>query len=111
MDQPVNTVEKIAPAADPSLRPRPSSILVCMPFYTSERPSLALGLLAAIARRHGFPAETLHLTLDFAASIGAQLYEEIGQHIAHEFGNWLFSQEAFGEAAPDRDGRMLARFA
>ena len=49
-------------------------MLVSMPFFTVERPSLQLGLLSAIVREHGFHADTLHLAVDFAVRIGVDLF-------------------------------------
>src|SRR5262245_800519 len=90
---------------------RPALMLVSMPFFTVERPSLQLGLLSAIARQRGFHADTLHLTLDFAVRIGVDLYESLSEYARHEFGNWLFSSAAFPDDAPDPEGRLLALLA
>ncbi len=84
--------------------------LVNMPFVSIYRPSLQLGLLRAIADRHGFPATTFHLNLDFAQQIGPKLYEQLVHHRGRMFGDWLFSPAAFGAEAPDRDGALLNRF-
>ena len=43
--------------------------LVCMPFSAADRPSIQIGLLAAIARQAGFEADTCHLNLELAARI------------------------------------------
>ncbi len=58
-----------------------------------------------------FQADTLHLTLDFAVRIGADLYEEIASFTRHEFGNWIFASAAFPEQPPDPHGQMLTQFA
>src|SRR5262245_43196677 len=92
-----------------SARREPAIMLVSMPFFTVERPSLQLGLLSAIVRQRGFHADTLHLTLDFATRIGVDLYESLSEYARHEFGNWLFSTAAFPEDAPDPGGRLLTR--
>jgi ribosomal peptide maturation radical SAM protein 1 len=90
---------------------RPALMLVSMPFFTVERPSLQLGLLSAIVRERGFHADTLHLTLDFAVRIGVDLYESLSEYARHEFGNWLFSSAAFPDEAPDPEGRLLTELA
>ncbi|MFJ1767534.1 RiPP maturation radical SAM C-methyltransferase [Amycolatopsis sp. NPDC088138] len=82
-------------------------VLVSMPFLEADRPSIQLGLLKAIAEQHGFPARTLHLNLDFAVRIGLDYYQSLAEHRGRQIGDWLFSVEAFGEAAPDPDGKLL----
>ncbi|MEU4420226.1 RiPP maturation radical SAM C-methyltransferase [Actinoplanes sp. NPDC024001] len=82
-----------------------------MPFMAADRPSIQLGLLAAVARAHGFAARTLHANLDLAAQLGAERYGLLAEHRGPLIGEWLFSVEAFGAAAPDPRGRFPARFA
>lgn len=84
--------------------------LVCMPFVSHYRPSIQIGLLKAVAASHEFPADTLHLNLDFAEQIGAALYESICDFGRCFLGDWLFSVEAFGDAAPDPTGVFLHQF-
>jgi ribosomal peptide maturation radical SAM protein 1 len=86
-------------------------VLVSMPFMDIDRPSIQLGLLKAIVAGHGFPVRTLHANLDLAARIGAERYRALAAHRGRMLGDWLFSVEAFGAAAPDRDGRLLDEFA
>ncbi|MCW8096447.1 RiPP maturation radical SAM C-methyltransferase [Streptomyces tauricus] len=93
-------------ARDPRRRDRPV-VLVCMPFMDDRRPSLQAGLLAAIARDHGFPVRTLHANLDFAAGLGVEAYRALADRTDHLVGEWLFSLEAFGSAAPDPGDRFL----
>src|SRR6266545_7281074 len=85
-------------------------VLVSMPFMQIDRPSIQLGLLKAIGEAHGFPVRTLHANLDFAARIGVDYYRSLAEHIGRQVGDWLFSLEAFGDTAPDRDGRLLEEF-
>ena len=82
-----------------------------MPFMDATRPSIQLGLLKAIAQAAGFPARTLHANLDFAARIGAEPYQRLAQHRGPLVGDWLFSLEAFGGAAPDPHATLLEDFA
>jgi ribosomal peptide maturation radical SAM protein 1 len=86
------------------------TVLVSMPFMNTDRPSIQLGLLKAIGEAHGFTVRTLHANLDFAARIGLDRYRLIADHYRRLVGEWLFSVEAFGDAAPDRDARLLAEF-
>lgn len=78
-----------------------------MPFVSLWRPSLQIGLLSAIARGRGFPVETFHLNLEFAADIGGDLYQSLCLQRTWLIGDWLFSGAAFGEDAPDPDCRFL----
>ncbi|NJN11170.1 MAG: RiPP maturation radical SAM protein 1 [Richelia sp. RM1_1_1] len=87
-----------------------SVAIVCMPFASTQRPSIQLGLLKSIAVSHGFKATTFHLNLDFAKQIGIGLYEMLCQYRGHLFGDWLFSIAAFGDSAPDRDDSFLEDF-
>lgn len=80
--------------------------LVSMPFALPTRPSLQLGLLAEIARSHGFPVDPLHLGLDFARRIGIERYHHLACTRNPMFGDWLFSVAAFGKDAPDTAGTM-----
>jgi ribosomal peptide maturation radical SAM protein 1 len=72
-----------------------------------DRPSIQLGLLKAITARYGFPVRTYHAYLDFAVQIGVEYYKLLCQHRGTLVGDWLFSLEAFGDAAPDQGARML----
>ncbi|BCJ50698.1 RiPP maturation radical SAM protein 1 [Actinoplanes sp. NBRC 14428] len=86
-------------------------VLVSMPFMAVYRPSIQIGLLKAIAERHGFPAATLHANLDLAALIGPDYYTRFSEPRGRMLGDWLFSVAAFGDAAPDPDGAFVDRFA
>lgn len=86
-------------------------VLVSMPFMDVDRPSIQIGLLKAIAHAQDFPVRTLHANLDFAARIGADDYRALSEHRGTMVGEWLFSLEAFRDAAPDPDARLLDEFA
>ena len=88
-----------------------STVLISMPFQESRRPSIQLGLLKAIGSGAGFPVATCHACLDFAALVGERLYAALADHRGRLVGDWLFSVAAFGDAAPDPEGRLLADFA
>jgi ribosomal peptide maturation radical SAM protein 1 len=81
--------------------------LVSMPFDDADRPSIQLGLLKAVAERHGFPTRAFQLSLDFARLLGRKRYGALKMHRGHFFGDWLFSVDAFGDEAPDPDARLL----
>ena len=86
------------------------TLLVSMPFADTDQPSIQLGLLKAVAEPHRFPVRTLHANLDFAARIGPDYYRTLGRQRRLLLGDWLFSVEAFGDAAPDHDAHMLDDF-
>jgi ribosomal peptide maturation radical SAM protein 1 len=87
------------------------TVIVSMPFMDVDRPSIQLGLLKAIGAEHGFPVRTLHANLDFAARIGVDCYRLLSERRGRLVGDWLFSVEAFGGAAPDHTGQLPAEFA
>ncbi len=99
-----------------------SALLVAMPMAAIARPSIQLGLLAAIAGERGHRVDTLHACLDFGALVleefepersgserterilsGSDVYSELSD-LWSLVGDWLFSVEAFGDRAPDPDG-------
>jgi ribosomal peptide maturation radical SAM protein 1 len=86
------------------------TVLVSMPFARADRPSIQLGLLAAVGQRHGYPVHTLHANLDFAALVGVDYFRLLAEQRGPLVGDWLFSVEAFGDGAPDRDGRLPSDF-
>ncbi|MGQ0575168.1 MAG: RiPP maturation radical SAM C-methyltransferase [Pseudonocardia sp.] len=96
---------------EPALRRDRSDLpvaLVSMPFMTHFRPSIQIGLLAAIADEHGFEVTTFHSYLDFAAQVGRDTYEVLRAARQHlRLGDWLFAVEAFGDAAPDHGHKLL----
>jgi ribosomal peptide maturation radical SAM protein 1 len=94
--------------ASPEQRAAWPTALVSMPFLGADRPSIQLGLLKAIGQAHGYPVRTLHANLDLAVRIGPDYYQLLAEHRGRQLGDWLFSVEAFGDAAPDPDGTLLA---
>ena len=86
-------------------------VLVSMPFMDPYRPSIQLGLLKALSARCGFPVRTYHAYLNFARQIGVDYYKLLCDHRGTLIGDWLFSLEAFGDAAPDTDAHMLDELA
>jgi ribosomal peptide maturation radical SAM protein 1 len=86
------------------------SALVAMPFASARHPSLQLGVLQAAARRRGLLVDTLPLNLDLAREIGLEDYERLCRYRGRLLGDWLYSVEAFGGAAPDPAGRFLEEY-
>ena len=68
-----------------------------MPYVSVERPSVALGTLAAALKREGITTRTIHGNLMFAQRIGMAAYEGINNSdITCQIGEWTFSEAAFG---------------
>jgi ribosomal peptide maturation radical SAM protein 1 len=82
-------------------------VLVGMPFMDVRCPSIQLGLLKALAVRHGFPAQTFHANLVLATQIGLDYYQRLAEHRGHLVGEWLFAPEAFPGNPPDPDACLL----
>ncbi|RSM77708.1 RiPP maturation radical SAM protein 1 [Kibdelosporangium aridum] len=81
-----------------------------MPFMHVDRPSIQLGLLRAIGEANGFPVRTVHANLDFAARVGIEYYQALADMRGRMVGDWLFSVEAFGADAPDREAVFAEEF-
>ena len=96
--------------ATPEQRSALPVVLVAMPFLEVYRPSIQIGLLSSIAAAHGYPVRTLHAHLDLAAAVGVDTYHQLSEHRGKLLGEWLFSVEAFGDAAPDPSGHHAAFF-
>ena len=56
---------------------RPQLALVNLPFAAAGRPSLALGLLSALAQRAGWEVARFDFNLDFGALIGVETYSAL----------------------------------
>jgi ribosomal peptide maturation radical SAM protein 1 len=74
--------------------------LVCMPFAAAQRPSIQIGLIAAIAEEAGFGVDAFHFNLDLAVQLSPVLYESFCDHRGQMTGEWLFAPAAFGRCAP-----------
>ncbi len=87
-------------AAYPFRRGAIDMVLICMPYAAVERPSLALGMLAAVLEREGITSRSIHSNLEFVARIGRPLYEIINNSdITLQIGEWTFSEAVFGPTA------------
>lgn len=74
---------------------RGSIALVCMPWGSIARPSLAMGLLKGCAQALGFSVDLHYPNLQFAKRIGLELYEKLVERsVVHT--EWFFSQALFG---------------
>ena len=75
--------------------------LVNMPFASSRRPSIQLGLLRAILTNHDIPATSFYFNLEFGAFLGWERYESLCHTRDILLGEWLFSRAAFDVHAPN----------
>jgi ribosomal peptide maturation radical SAM protein 1 len=75
--------------------------LVSMPYASLTRPSMALGLLAAILERDGITTTVAQAGLWFAESAGLSRYELCASRMSTVFlaGEWTFAAAAFGSDA------------
>jgi len=78
-------------------RPDLSVVLVSMPWATTTRPSLSLGLLAARARARGFACHVLYPNVFLSALVGAGGYEFLSNTPTY-FGlaEHVFATDIFG---------------
>ncbi len=75
----------------------PDIALVNMPFCSARAPSLQLGLLKALCARENIATDAFHLNLDFAATVGPDLYELLSGTPTPMLGEWTFTKAAFPE--------------
>jgi ribosomal peptide maturation radical SAM protein 1 len=87
------------PAARPDTAAGPPAgvLLVCMPWATTIRPSLALGILARHCERQDVPVQTLYPNLDLAALVGLDVADAFAND-RNLFGlsEHLFACDIFG---------------
>lgn len=78
-------------------------LLLNLPFYTIQCPSIGLGLLKAALLRDGIPCDTSYLNLHFSAALRNAIPEqdEPCEFIRRRFsllGEWIFRDALFGKA-------------
>lgn len=69
--------------------------LVCMPWGSIQKPSLAMAILKGCIKKAEFQPELHFLNLRFAEMIGLRLYEQISDR-SYIHPEWFFSQALFG---------------
>lgn len=69
--------------------------LVCMPWGSIKKPSLAIPLLKRHAQMAGFSPEVHLLNIRFAEMLGLDLYEEFAERTLHP--EWFFAQHLVGQ--------------
>ncbi len=79
-------------------------LFVSMPYVSIERPSVALGTLAASLRDAGISCRTIYGNLIFAERIGVIAYQWLNNSdITLQIGEWTFSEVAFRRQIRDID--------
>lgn len=73
----------------------PLVALVCMPWGSIQKPSLAMAILKGCIKKAGFQPELHFLNLSFAKLVGLRLYEQISDN-SYIHPEWFFSQALFG---------------
>jgi ribosomal peptide maturation radical SAM protein 1 len=78
-------------------------LLISMPCGAVERPSLALGLLAAHCAREGVPCDVQYLNLAFAEQVGLAGYQWLCDSVPYTAfaGEWLFAQSLYDGGCDD----------
>ncbi|HEU5430041.1 MAG TPA: hypothetical protein VFU81_00170, partial [Thermomicrobiales bacterium] len=80
----------------------PRVLLISMPFATTMRPSIGLGLLKAGLARRGMPCDVRYCNLRYADRIGVETYERISNFSRDPLlGEWIFAEDVFGAAVPE----------
>ena len=80
--------------------------IVCMPWGSIQKPSLAMGILKRLIADAGFTPELHYLNFTLAAQLGLKAYEDIAGG-AFFYQEWFFSQYLFGA---DGTGEMQNRW-
>jgi ribosomal peptide maturation radical SAM protein 1 len=79
-------------------------LLVCMPFVSLKRPSLALGLLQATLSKAELASRSLYATLEFARLVGLERYMRVAGHPSvYLLGEWIFAGALFPDFEPDHE--------
>jgi ribosomal peptide maturation radical SAM protein 1 len=83
-------------------------LLVSMPFGALERPSLGLGLLAALLARDGVACDTRYLGFTFAEFTGVDDYLWAAGELPYTAfaGDWAFTRSLYGDR-PGADGAYV----
>jgi ribosomal peptide maturation radical SAM protein 1 len=73
----------------------PDILLVSLPWGSIEQPNLAFGLIKAILARDGLGAVVRYCNLEFAATVGLELYRSLKDRDVLAC-DWIFAEAAFG---------------
>jgi len=83
---------------------RPRVAFVSMQWASASRPSLGIGILAAEARRRGYPCEVHYLNVKMSTIVDSDVYEAMAVERSLEgLGEHLFAVDIFGGDTLDSD--------
>jgi ribosomal peptide maturation radical SAM protein 1 len=76
--------------------------LAVVPFADVARPAIGVSLLKAGLARRGFSSRIFYFNIDFAATIGEEVYTHISDHAPSDsmVGEWMFADLVFGDRLP-----------
>ena len=97
----------MSPPSETPVADRLQVCLLSMPFPILHQPSMALGLLKTALREAGLSVTTRYPCLDFAETVGLDVYMAICDS-KQEFlvGEWIFAEAAFHDFQPDPDAYL-----
>jgi magnesium-protoporphyrin IX monomethyl ester (oxidative) cyclase len=75
-----------------------STLLVELPFRSIEQPNIGLSLIRQGLLRSGHYCSILYANLEFAVTVGEELYKTIGEYLPQEFlaGEVIFAPDVWG---------------
>jgi ribosomal peptide maturation radical SAM protein 1 len=82
--------------------------LVSLPWMSPALPSIQLATLASALERDGIVSDVHELYVDYAARIGLNLYNTIGNMLGY-FPEWVFSRHYYGPDQGDDLSAMIAQ--
>ena len=82
--------------------------LVSLPWMSPAMPSIQLATLASALDREGIPSDVHELYVDYAARIGLNLYNHLGNLLGY-LPEWIFSRHYYGPEHGDDLSAMLAQ--
>lgn len=78
----------------------PNIVLLYMPWATTTRPSLALGIIASLCQQHEAPVRTFYPNLDLAAEIGFEAASNLSnERCLYGLSEHLFACDIYGPEA------------
>ncbi len=84
-------------------------ILVSMPWASTTQPSIALGILSAIAREEGVQSSVLYLNMDMSALVGFEPARKLASDRSlHGVSEHLFACDMFGSSGLSSDEFIAA---
>lgn len=84
-------------------------LFINMPWATTQRPSIALGILAQLSNDAKIPVKTLYPNLDMSALIGFENYARFSNERAlYGFSEHIFAADLFGKEPLDSDNYVIS---